>query len=84
MQLKAWFDKVTMLDWVYNVLMPYVAMAPVGIIPILFLDSFKLHLLGSIANPIQGLGVKLRLSLLAAPVSYSQLTPELTSHSRPI
>jgi hypothetical protein len=51
MQFKAWFDKVTML----------VAMAPVGIIPILFLDSFKLHLLGSVANPIQGLGVEFEI-----------------------
>jgi len=51
MQLKACFDKATML----------VAMAPVGIIPILFVDSFKLHLLGSVVNPIQGLGVELEI-----------------------
>ena len=46
MQPKAWFDEATMLDWVDDVLKPYVATAPVGIIPILFLDSFKIHLLG--------------------------------------
>jgi len=61
MQLKAWFDEITMLDWVYNVLAPYVVMAPVGIIPILFLDSFKVHLLGSVANTIQGLEVELKI-----------------------
>jgi hypothetical protein len=61
MQPKAWFDKATMLDWVDYVLKPYVATAPVGIIPILFLDSFKVHLLGSIADAIQGLGVKLEI-----------------------
>ena len=44
-----------------HVLKPYVATAPVGIIPILFLDSFKVHILGSIADAIQGLGVKLEV-----------------------
>ena len=61
MQPKAWFDEATMLDWVDGVLKPYVAMAPVGIIPILFLDLFKVHLLGSVANAIQGLGVELEI-----------------------
>jgi hypothetical protein len=61
MQPKSWFDEVTMLDWVEKVLKPYVATAPVGIIPILFLDSFKVHLLGSVADAIQGLGVKLEI-----------------------
>jgi hypothetical protein len=61
MQPKAWFDEATMLDWVDYVLKPYVAMAPVGIIPILFLDSFKVHILGSVADAIQGLGVELEI-----------------------
>jgi len=61
MQPKAWFDKVTMLDWFDYVLKPYVATAPAGIIPILFLDSFKVHLLGSVADAIQGLGVELEI-----------------------
>jgi len=61
MQPKAWFDEATMHDWVDYVLKPYVTTAPVGIIPILFLDSFKVHLLGSIAVAIQGLGVELKI-----------------------
>jgi hypothetical protein len=61
MQPKAWFDEATMLDWVDDVLKPYVATAPVGIIPILFLDSFKVHLLGSVVDAIQGLGVELEI-----------------------
>ena len=36
-------------------------MAPIRIIPILFLDLFKVHLLDSIANAIQGLGVELEI-----------------------
>ena len=58
-QKKAWFDEVTMLEWVKKVLAPNIAMAPVGIIPILFLDSFKVHLLGRVANAIQKLGVEI-------------------------
>ena len=61
MQPKAWFNEATMLDWVDDVLKPYVATAPVGIIPILFLDSFKVHLLGSVANAIQGIGIQLEI-----------------------
>jgi hypothetical protein len=48
-----------MLGWVEQVLTPDVAMAPVGIIPILFLDSFKIHLLGSVADTIQKLGIEI-------------------------
>ena len=58
-QKKAWFDEVTMLDWVKKVLVPDVTMAPVGIIPILLLDSFKVHLLVSVADAIQSLGVEI-------------------------
>ena len=79
-QPKAWFDEATMLDWVDEVLKPYVATAPVGIIPILFLDSFKVHLLGSIADAIQGLGVKLEIIPPGCISSCSQSTSELTSH----
>ena len=56
-QKKAWFDERVMLHWVAHVLAPYVATAPVGIIPILFLDSFKVHMLGSVADAIQKLGI---------------------------
>ena len=45
-----------MLEWVEQVLKPYVS---VGIIPILFLDSFSVHLLGSISDAIQNLGVEI-------------------------
>jgi len=55
-QTKAWFDERVMLQWVKQVLAPYVTTAPVGIIPILFLDSFKVHLLSSVTNAIQNTG----------------------------
>ncbi len=47
-----------MLHWVGRVLAPYVTMAPVGIIPILFLDLFRVHMLGSVVDAIQNLGVQ--------------------------
>ena len=50
-----------MLDWVCNVLALYVAIAPIRIFPILFSDLFKVHLLGSTANAIQGHGVELEI-----------------------
>ena len=57
-QQKAWFNEDVMLHWVEHVLAPYVSTAPAGIIPILFLDSFKVHLLGSVTDAIQNLGVQ--------------------------
>ena len=59
-QKKAWFDEEVMLHWVEHVLTPYVTMAPVGIIPTLFLDSFRVYMLGSVADAIQKLGVQIK------------------------
>ena len=45
-------------EWVDVILAPYVKMAPPGIIPLLFLDSFKVHMLTSIVQKIQELGIQ--------------------------
>jgi hypothetical protein len=55
---KAWFNEQVMLHWVKLVLAPYVATAPNGIVPILFLDMFKVHMMQSIVQAIQALGVQ--------------------------
>ncbi len=55
---KAWFNEQIMLNWIKHVLTPYIATALLGIIPILFLDQFRVHKMGSIANAIQALGVQ--------------------------
>jgi len=47
-----------MNQWIDEVLAPDVATAPAGIVPILFLDSFSVHLKGSIVRKIQDLGVQ--------------------------
>jgi hypothetical protein len=55
---KVWFNEQIMLNWIKHVLALYVATAPPGIIPILFLDQFRVHKMGSIINAIQALGVQ--------------------------
>ena len=57
-QEKAWMSERMMLLWVETVLKPYVATAPPGITPLLFLDSFKVHMMASINNAINDLGVQ--------------------------
>ena len=44
-QEKAWFDK-KVLSWVEQILKPYFADAPHGIMPLLLLDNFKVHKMG--------------------------------------
>ena len=57
-QSKAWFDEQTMLVWIRDVLAPYVATAHHEIVPILLLDSFRVHMKASVVNAIQTLGVE--------------------------
>lgn len=59
-QDRAWMDKVVMLDWVDQVLKPYVETAPPGVVPLLFLDSYKCHLLTEVVGKIQDLGVEVQ------------------------
>jgi hypothetical protein len=55
-QPKAWFSEDIMLEWIDEVLALHVATAPPGIVPLLFLDSFAVHMMGSVVNKIQELG----------------------------
>ena len=56
-QDNAWMDETVMLQWVNKVLKPYVDNAPEGIVPILFLDSYRCHTMSLVVNAVQGLGV---------------------------
>jgi hypothetical protein len=53
-----WFNEQVMLSWLKIVLAPYVATVPKGIVPILFLDMFKVHIMQSVVQAIQVLGVQ--------------------------
>jgi hypothetical protein len=57
-QENAWIDERVMLRWVEDVLVPYVALAPPGIIPLILLDSYCCHIMALVVNVIQDLGCK--------------------------
>ena len=57
-QLNAWMDERCMLLWVELCLKPHVATIPMGIIPIIFLDSYRCHMMASVVDAIQELGVE--------------------------
>jgi hypothetical protein len=59
-QENAWMDEAMMLAWVEEVLMPYIATAPDHIVPLLILDSYCCHMMGSIIQRIQELGVEVQ------------------------
>ena len=55
---KAWFNEQVVLDWVKLVLASYIPTAPKGIVPILFLDMFKVHMMQSVVQAIQALVIQ--------------------------
>jgi hypothetical protein len=57
-QQNAWMDEEAMIVWVDQVLRPYIETAPAGILPILFLDSYRCHMMASVVGMIQDLGVE--------------------------
>jgi hypothetical protein len=57
-QENAWMDEGAMLLWVDKILKPYIETAPEGIVPLLFLDSYHCHMMGSVVQKIQDLGVE--------------------------
>jgi hypothetical protein len=59
-QANAWMDEAVMVAWVDEVLAPYVAMAPDNIVPLLVLDSYQCHMMASVVQRIQELGVEVK------------------------
>lgn len=57
-QKNAWMDEECMLDWVQTVLKPDVDTAPDDVDPILFLDSYRCHMMTSVVHAIEELGVE--------------------------
>jgi hypothetical protein len=56
-QKKAWMDQFVMLEWIESVLKPYAKQAPKGIVPVMFLDSYRAHMMSEIVKKIQDLGI---------------------------
>jgi hypothetical protein len=59
-QENAWMDKTVMLAWVDEVLAPYVATTPDHVVPLLILDSYRCHMMGSVVQRIQELRVEVQ------------------------
>ena len=57
-QDNAWMDEKVMLQWVEKILKPYVDSAPDEVVPLLFLDLYRCHIMGSVVTAIQNLGVE--------------------------
>lgn len=57
-QEKAWMDEPLMKVWVNKVLKPFVETAPPGIEPVLFLDSYRCHMMASVVSLIEDMGVQ--------------------------
>ena len=59
-QKKAWMDESMMLLWIEQCLSPWKATLPPHTVPLLILDSFCVHMMGSIVEDIQALGVEVQ------------------------
>jgi hypothetical protein len=59
-QKNAWMDERVMIMWVEAVLEPYVKTAPDGVRPLLFLDSYRCHMMASVVQRVQELGVEVQ------------------------
>lgn len=57
-QAAAWMDETVMIAWVDGPLAEHVAQAPEDVIPILILDSYRCHMMASVVQRIQDLGVE--------------------------
>jgi hypothetical protein len=55
-QEKAWMSEALMMMWIQQILKPYVLSAPMEITPVLFLDSFGVHKMGSVHRAINDCG----------------------------
>ena len=51
-------DEDAMIVWINQVLCPHIESAPPGVLPIIFLDSYRCHMMASVVSKIQDLGVE--------------------------
>ena len=53
-------DEACMIEWLRLVIQPWANSAPVGIVPVLYLDPYQCHLMDSVVSKIQVLGVEVK------------------------
>jgi hypothetical protein len=59
-QQKAWMDESMMIVWINKVLIPWKNTINPTIVPLLILDAYRVHMMGSIVNRIQALGIEVQ------------------------
>jgi hypothetical protein len=59
-QKKAWMDESMMAVWIEQVLSPWKDTLPPNAVPLLILDSFRVHMMGRIVTKIQSLGIEVQ------------------------
>ncbi len=60
MQPKAWMDEKMMHKWIDDVLIPWKQTRNPDVVPLLILDAYRVHMMGSIVNRIQSLGIEVQ------------------------
>jgi hypothetical protein len=58
-QANAWMDKAV-IAWVDKVVAPYIALALDDVVPLLILNSYQCHMMASVVQMIQKLGVEVK------------------------
>jgi len=51
-------DEEMMHKWIDLVLVPWRQETMLGIVPLLILDAYRIHMMGTFVNPIQSLGIE--------------------------
>ena len=57
-QENEWMDERAIVEWVQNILKPFIETAPENAVPLLFLYSYQCHMMKSVLEAIQQLGVE--------------------------
>ena len=60
MQKKAWMDKAMMMKWIDVCLKLWKNTLPPMVVPLLVLDSFRIHMMGPVVETIQRLGIEVQ------------------------
>jgi hypothetical protein len=81
-QEKAWMDEAMMNIWIDLVLIPWRNTQDPEVVPLLVLDAYRVHMMGSIVNHIQALGLRCSTSREAALIYVSPWTLELIIPSK--
>ena len=59
-QPKVWMDKSMMIVWINKILIPRKNTTEPTIMPLLIPDAYPIHMMGSIVNWIQALGIEVQ------------------------